>query len=46
MRGIWFEYGDFKYPNDRSEAYHAYQAAAKQGYATDLEKCISTTHEN
>ena len=33
MRGIWFEYGDFKYPNDRTEAYHAYQAAVKQGFA-------------
>jgi len=33
MRGIWFEYGDFKYPNDRTEAYRAYQAALKQGFA-------------
>jgi hypothetical protein len=33
MRGIWFEYGDFKFPNDRTEAYHAYQAAVKQGFS-------------
>ena len=32
MRGIWFDYGDFKYPNDRHEAYRAYTLAAKQGY--------------
>jgi TPR repeat protein len=33
MRGIWFEYGDFKYPNDRHESYRAYTSAAKQGFA-------------
>jgi TPR repeat protein len=33
MRGIWFDYGDFKYPNDRHEAYHSYKVAAKQGYS-------------
>lgn len=33
MFGIWFEYGDFNHPNDRTEAYHAYQAAAEQGFA-------------
>ena len=33
MRGMWFEYGDFKYPVDRHEAYKSYEAAAKMGYA-------------
>jgi TPR repeat protein len=33
MRGIWYDYGDFKYPNDRHEAYRAYTTAAKLGYA-------------
>ena len=33
MRGIWFDYGDFKYPKDKHESYRAYTSAAKQGYA-------------
>lgn len=33
IRGIWLEYGDFKYPCDRHEAYHSYVAAAKKGYS-------------
>ena len=33
MRGIWFDYGDFNYPNDRQEAYRAYLSAVKLGYA-------------
>ena len=32
MRGIWFDYGDFGYPNDRHEAYHAYTVSGKLGY--------------
>jgi TPR repeat protein len=32
MRGIWFDYGDFEYPIDKHEAFHAYTVSAKQGY--------------
>ncbi len=44
IRGLWYEFGKFDYPQDRKEAFHEYRKAAERGFGR-AEYRIGTQYE-